>query len=493
VRGSVVLVVGLVGLSVVGIASAAPRVVAGWPAPAPAGSVHQGPGAGAVVIGGTIPASDRLEVAAFRPNGTLRWINTKAVYCGNCEPPVHNPAELQPNGVYGPIGLSEFWGVNRAGATVSGCDGVVDLDGACTSFPQVFQVPPGSSTPQYALVAQRGGVPIWTHFEPNLAAFDVGRVVRDQGGVVYASYVTLVDPNTPTGPASARIVALDAATGAVRWRQPDLGVRAALASGVVAGTRSETVAFAADGHELWRVPITGTVTSDPGLNRVYVDTGGFSFSPRTRRVVAMDGATGAVLWSTPLALKARLLSIDGLGRLLVSVRRNRVYGVAALGRTGNEAWRLDTATEVKGARELEGPRVRALIPGTVAISLDGGMLLRVNTLGKAPAVSAPRFSLSRRIVHPDCTVGTCDRPDRSTILTIALPRPADLTIEIVEPTGKPTQRLANQRTTVRAPAGTSYVRLLSDAALVVDGRHFVRVTWKDRGELHRRLLAVTTR
>ena len=168
------------------------------------------------------------EIANPPVSTYTRLVNTKSFDCGNCEPPVRNPSQLQSNRTYGPIGLSGFWAVDQTGATVSGCDGVVEDDGTCISFPLQFQIRPGSSTSQYALTANRAGVPIWTYFEPGFATLEVRQVVAVVSGNAYASYDADADGNGIA--ATRRVVALDKATGAFRWRQPDVTALAPLVS-----------------------------------------------------------------------------------------------------------------------------------------------------------------------------------------------------------------------------------------------------------------------
>lgn len=87
------------------------------------------------------------------------------------------------------------------------------------------------------------------------ATFEVRQVVADVSGNAYASYDAGADGNGIA--ATRRVVALDKATGAFRWRQLDVTALAPLVSGVVVGDGHQVIAFAADGHELWRAATTG--------------------------------------------------------------------------------------------------------------------------------------------------------------------------------------------------------------------------------------------
>lgn len=134
----------------------------------------------------------------------------------------------------------------------------------------------------------------------------------------------------------------------------------------------------------------------------------------------------------------------------------------------------------------------------MAVSLKGprgdhnALLLNVDPRRGAPVIRAARLTLSRTIVHPECTNVTCGLPGRSSTLRIALPQAANVQIEIVEPSGRPTPHIGGQRVVVRAPAGISFVRLLTGQGFTPEGRHFVWVSWRDHGGSHRRLLPVAT-
>lgn len=487
------VVVGAVAM-MAATASGAPRVMPGWPVAAPAGAVHHGPGGGVVVTGsdiadGSLSGTDiAFGAAAYRLNGTRRWINLKTANCGNCDegPQV---AQRHPDGTYGPIGVEgdDYWAIDQAGIRVPGCAGVVLADATCIATRFV------GSGAQFGLVAVRDGVVQWTHVEPDVSpvfANDVPiPVFADRSGTVY---VTAPGRNTAAGTAPTRTMAVDAATGVLRWRRLDGTALAGLDHGVIMGDGQNLIAYAADGHELWRARgITGRVVVTSGTGRIYVGTSRSPPFGDGRRVIALDVATGVRLWATPSAETSTLMSIDSRGRALVAVRRDRLFSVRALGATGRPVWRLNTATEVVGARELAG--------GTVAVSVTGlhfaggGLLLNIDARRSAPAVGAARMALSRTTVYPECVNATCDLPGRSTTLRIALPEAARVTIELVEPSGRPTPHIAVQRVVVRAPAGTSFVRLLAGRPFPLDGRHVVRVTWRDRGGLHMRLLNMRTR
>ena len=108
--------------------AASPRVVAGWPRTVAAGTVHQGPGGGLVVIsiGDATLEQGAQTVSAFRRDGRRLWSARRAPGCGNCDDGPQ-PEALQADGTYGPIGIEgdDFWAVDPRGRIVTGCAGVV--------------------------------------------------------------------------------------------------------------------------------------------------------------------------------------------------------------------------------------------------------------------------------------------------------------------------------------------------------------------------------
>lgn len=135
----------------------------------------------------------------------------------------------------------------------------------------------------------------------------------------------------------------------MRWRHFDGTALTGLDQGIITDNGRDLIAYAADGHELWRAPgVAGRVLVALGKGRIYVDTSGFPSSGNRRRVIALDAATGARQWTTQSAETTELLSVDGRGRALVAVRRGRLFSVRALGSTGRPAWHLNTASEVAG-------------------------------------------------------------------------------------------------------------------------------------------------
>ena len=112
----------------------------------------------------------------------------------------------------------------------------------------------------------------------------------------------------------------------MRWRHFDGTALTGLDQGIITDNGRDLIAYAADGHELWRAPgVAGRVLVALGEGRIYVDTSGFPSSGNRRRVIALDAATGARQWTTQSAETTELLSVDGRGRALVAVRRGGKY------------------------------------------------------------------------------------------------------------------------------------------------------------------------
>ena len=192
--------------------AAAPTAVNGWPVRTPAGSVHLGPGGGAVVINQSVIQRFVFTVSAYRLDARRRWVNRRAAGCGNCDPGPQ-PARRQADDTYGLIGVTgdDFWSVNQAGREVEGCTGAVLPDGTCISETFSFD----EDTPP-ALIAVRGPAELWRLTETGLAwAPESGvapYVVRDGTNTAYAAYA----PRRPTA-ASWRPTPRPAACGPA-WR-----------------------------------------------------------------------------------------------------------------------------------------------------------------------------------------------------------------------------------------------------------------------------------
>ncbi len=348
----------------VGVApcAAAPTVVRGWPVSAPAGSVHQGPGGGAVVISSSALELNEYTVEAYRLDGRRRWVNTARAGCGNCDEGLQ-PARRQADGTYGLIGVTgdDYWSVSQAGRRVGGCTGAVLPDGTCIA--SEFPRPAPRFDPQPALVARRGGAALWSLAEPGLVwapESDVAPyVVRDGTDTAYAAYA----PETADG----RLVAVDAATGGLRARVPgSFRLIAATADAGLALRGSALVAVGPDGTQRWSAPIgppfifPQDVIVNRARARVYV---GRRDGDRWR-TTAFSTADGSVLWRSAAGGSVRPFSLAQGGLLLAGVVQGRTNALRALGLDGAPRWTFRTAHAVVGARELTGR--------TVVVATDRG-------------------------------------------------------------------------------------------------------------------------
>lgn len=481
-------------------AEAAPRTLPGWPVAAPAGSVHQGPGGGPLVVG-----TDVLEfqdvVVAFERNGRQRWVLSRKWPCGNCEPRTRHVERLQPDLTYGPIGpeSGSVFAVDRAGRRVLGCDGVVEPDGTCIS-----------AALGGGLSARRGPVTVWSYAEPNFVGTTPdGRdplVVRDGGSTVYTSYssgwVGAGAPGTSGPTAPGRLIAVNASTGAFRWRQLGMMALAGTWSGVIATDGHNLIAFDADGVERWRAPVTGEVAVDAGRRRVYVTTtttNPYAVHPRSR-VLAFDGEIGRRLWATPLADDARLLDLAPSGQILIATGRDRYAAVHGYRVDGRVVWRYPVAiTPVLERAAWSSGVVGATVlrDGTVAAALNGpvdSILVRFDPRTAAPrAPTRPRFALSRSRIPSDrvrvpCGVRRCDFLAGSVTLTMRLPRAVRLTIVVRNASGKRAPNTAP--IVIDAPAGTSFARLFELGGLR-PGRHGLEIRWREPSGQRRQTLPLT--
>jgi outer membrane protein assembly factor BamB len=350
------IVAAAVALACAAPCTAAPNAVDAWPVGAPAGSVHRGPGGGAVVISSSVLDPFEYSVSAYRLDARRRWLNRRRAGCGNCDEGPQ-PARRQADDTYGLIGVTgdDFWSVSQAGRTVAGCTGAVLPDGTCIAA----QFPGDRPT----LVARRGAATLWSLAEPDLVwspEFDVAPyVVRDSSGTAYAAYA----PETDQG----RLVAADAATGGLRARTPGSFVLlGATKDAALALEGSVLVAVGADGVRRWSAAIgrpfilPQDVIVDRARERVYL---GRRRGNRWRTTAFATG-DGSVLWRSPAGQSVRPLSLAQGGLLLAATVQGGTRAVRALGLDGRLRWTFGTAGEVVGARELTGR--------TVVVSTDRG-------------------------------------------------------------------------------------------------------------------------
>lgn len=346
-QSALVVIAAAAALAWAAVGAAMPTAVNGWPVRAPAGSVHLGPGGGAVVASQSAVERFVYTVAAYRLDARRRWVNRRRASCGNCDPGPQ-PVRRQADGTYGLIGVTgdDFWSVSQAGRTVRGCTGAVLPDGTCISETFSFDGAPP------ALIAVRGPVELWRLTETGLAwAPESGVapfVVRDGANTAYAAYAA----ERPDG----RLVAADAATGGLRARVTgSFTVLGATADACLALRGNTLVAVGPDGLR-WSTAIgepfifPQDVIVDRARERAYV--GRRQGSRWT--TIALDTGDGRVLWRSPAGQSVRPLSLAQGGLLLAGVVDGPTRALRALGLDGVRRWQFRTAGEVVGARELAG-------------------------------------------------------------------------------------------------------------------------------------------
>jgi hypothetical protein len=347
------------------------------------------------------------------------------------------------------------------------------------------------------LVARRAGVMLWERFEAMFGVEPLAPdlVVADDAGAAYSAHdVGPWDPATGSFTPGA-LIAVDAATGALRWRVPGtFRPLAALDDGVLVDTRREIVAFGSDGARRWSSTLFQTQYTDPShvlvdalRHRVYVGT-----RDRGIPLVAFDTRTGSVLWQTGPLDRAGLLSVGRSGRVYVAAGRDDAWSLRAVGLDGGVRWELPTVTAVAGAAELRGGTV-ALTTGAVD-DRPGALLLRIDPRRTAPAVRVASFSLSRANVRTRCDPVLCDLvPTTGTILRMDLPRPARVRVRIRSGPGGPAPALRYTPLDIAVPAGTSFVRLLAGENPLRMGRHRVEASLDDGATRVVRRFPIVTR
>lgn len=498
VREIIVGVVATLALSCTA-AAGAPRVVTGWPVVAAAGSVHPGPGGGPVLIaegfsgfgeGNQIVSS----VAAFERNGRRRWLSAYEPGCGNCDGGPQVPGLLA-DGTYGPIGVEgdDFWGVDQRGVRVAGCAGAVLADGTCIRH----EVRGGESAfaPTFpAIAARRGSTTLWEYTQPT----QPWSIRADEGvpPIVLASPTTVytsLGPHRYTGQhlIAQQLIALNLSDGALRWRVFDATPLAVLGASVIGETAAGLALYADDGTVRWAASLPANVfvsrvLVDEAHGRVYVSLIRIIGGRRSEvfELVALDAATGAELWRSKPVERARPLSVGSNGLVYAGVDRSGRHALVAIGLDGKRRWQFDTTTRVEGARLLSD--------GTVVVSTSGlevgdlaGLLWRVDPRRAAIGASSSRLTLSRANFRGSCIgypTPTCEySSDLGTVMRIAISREATLQVRVLRTNGSALGAVSS----IPAPAGVSYVRLLTFFP-GFRGRRIIDV----RGTVGRRLLHV---
>lgn len=355
-----------------------PPTVAGWPKTVPAGTVHQGPGGGVVVVsGGLFGRGEHYPNAAtaFRRDGRRLWAHRHPdPACGNCDYGLQ-AVVLNPDGTYGPLGVTgdTSWAVDARGREVRACTGVVvDADGTCISVEgkdPTLLLPRPHLTPVF-VARDAAGRGLWEVSDPALeVSFSAEAppvVVRDGAGIAYTAFFAYEPVGTlETG----RLFALDPASRRLLWQrtgwyQPLAGLR----SGLVAYRDGGIAGVGPDGTESWWRALPANEGTEPSAvavdllrDRLYVGSAG----PTSASVAAFVGSTGVQLWRTAPEDRSRLLSVGRSGRVYVSIGAAARRGMrAARLSDGTTVWEKRTRLAVRGAAELRN--------GMVAVSAGGG-------------------------------------------------------------------------------------------------------------------------
>ncbi|WP_217921621.1 hypothetical protein [Miltoncostaea oceani] len=355
-----------------------PPTAAGWPKTVPAGTVHQGPGGGVVVVsGGLFGRGEHYPNAAtaFRRDGRRLWAHRHPdPACGNCDYGLQ-AVVLNPDGTYGPLGVTgdTSWAVDPRGREVRSCTGVViDADGTCISVTgrASLVLPPGPHLTPVFMARDAAGTVLWSVRDPALEVYFGSDappvVVRDGAGIVYSasSVAEPVDARS-----AGRLFALDPASRTLLWQrtgwyQPLAGLR----SGLVAYRDGGVAGVGPDGTESWWRALPANEGTEPSAvavdllrDRLYVGSAG----PTSASVAAFVGSTGVQLWRTAPEDRSRLLSVGRSGRVYVSIGAAGRRGMrAARLSDGTTVWEKRTRLAVRGAVELRN--------GMVAVSAGGG-------------------------------------------------------------------------------------------------------------------------
>jgi outer membrane protein assembly factor BamB len=199
--------------------------------------------------------------------------------------------------------------------------------------------------------------------------------VADSAGIVYAAFDAVAEAATGVGRPGV-LMAVDPVAKAALWtRTGPRAVLTGLASGVLAWENGRITAFDAAGGVRWTRPVAGGVSPagtafDPARGRVYL--GGDRF----RGVMALDAATGDLIWRTRARDRADLLSVGRSGRVYVAIHRPGRRAVRAVRLTnGSAVWERRTRMPVLGAHELANGTV-AVSAGTVYTANGRVTLLR---------------------------------------------------------------------------------------------------------------------
>jgi outer membrane protein assembly factor BamB len=190
------------------------------------------------------------------------------------------------------------------------------------------------------------------------AAASVDGTATVAGGVVYV------------GDDNGNVYAIDAATGALRWKLPtgsSVVSRPAVVDGTVyVGSENNDVYAlnAATGAVIWKYPTGGSVDSGPAVTDGVVYVGNDN-----NEVFALDAATGHVRWTQPnvgdnVTTNPAVVG----GTVYVGCEDNSVYALNAA--TGAIRWQRPTHGQVNSSP--------AVVGGTVYVGSDDGNVYALN-------------------------------------------------------------------------------------------------------------------
>ncbi|MFN8124133.1 MAG: PQQ-binding-like beta-propeller repeat protein [Thermoleophilia bacterium] len=462
----------------------APLVMPGWPKAAAAGRLFPGPGGGVVALSNV---ALKEVAAAYDVSGRLLWANQRQPGCGNCVSGSQRP-QLWQDGTYGPLGAtgSDYWAVDRHGRTVAGCKGPVLAGGACLVSLADFDPVRVGLNPGVAL--SRDGAEVWRHIESDLIwvpdMSDWPAPVVDLAGNVYAAFGNAY-PGA-SGLDVTRVLALDAASGGLRWRRlMPARVVDGLESGVLVDHLGTTVALDAQGKERWRLDTAlGSPVQaipDPARGRVivtlrYVDD---------VRVASLRLTDGTIQWITPKDRVVQSVTVGSSGTVYVGLDRSEfVHQVRAYRPDGTVAWLMPTGEPAVGALEMRDR--------TVMVATSNGwraMLTRVDPRRTAPPVRETSIDIRPHRMVVGCGLICGLTRGRGGVLTIRTPVPVRVRFLVVGRDGKRRRSVA-MGLPVDAQPGTTHSRFV---AAVDDGVGPVTLEarWRVNGRLRSRQIHLT--
>lgn len=224
-------------------------------------------------------------------------------------------------------------------ATVAGPAGAVQ--------PSAAPIPPFTDVPEYRANSSRTGV----YPGPGPVEQPVPVWSRSISGAINFNPI-LADGMLLVGGSDHRFYALDARTGAERWRfeaADEFGRFGSAADGRVVVASADGVLHALDlatGKELWNHP-------DIGMGTDVVD--GVVYAPGTdQHAYGIDLATGATKWSWAAPGDVVYLTVAD-GTAYLSVSDGRLYAISTV--DGTELWHVQILAGNPGVAEIAGDAV----------------------------------------------------------------------------------------------------------------------------------------